>query len=153
MQAKLMAYVKNGGTLVQQYNVNNPLKISQIGPYPFTITRDRVTEEDAVVSFLKPEHAVLNYPNKITQKDFEGWVQERGIYFASNLDEKYTPILRMGDKGEQPSNGSLIIAEYGKGKYIYTGLVFYRELPAGVPGAYRLFVNLLSAGSKSTDAK
>jgi len=153
MQAKLMAYVKNGGTLVQQYNVNNPLKISQIGPYPFTITRDRVTEEDADVSFLKPDHALLNYPNKITQKDFEGWVQERGIYFASNLDEKYTPILRMGDKGEQPSNGSLIIAEYGKGKYIYTGLVFYRELPAGVPGAYRLFVNLLSAGSKSTDAK
>lgn len=153
MQAKLMAYVKNGGTLVQQYNVNNPLKISQIGPYPFSITRDRVTEEDAAVSFLKPDHALLNYPNKITQKDFEGWVQERGIYFASNLDEKYTPILRMGDKGEQPSNGSLIVADYGKGKYIYTGLVFYRELPAGVPGAYRLFVNLLSAGAKSTDAK
>lgn len=148
LQPKLMAYVKNGGTLIQQYNVNNPLKIDQLGPYPFTITRTRVTEEDASVSFLKPDHPLLNYPNKITAKDFDGWIQERGIYFLSNLDPHYTSIFSMHDTGEQPSNGSLVVADYGKGKYIYTGLVFYRELPAGVPGAYRLFVNLLSAASR-----
>lgn len=153
IQAKLLNYVKNGGTLVQQYNVNAPLKVSQLGPYPFTISRNRVTEEDAIVSFLKPDHAVLNFPNKITSKDFEGWVQERGIYFADNLDPKYTPILSMKDKGEQPTSGSLLVADYGKGKYIYTGLVFYRELPAGVPGAYRLFVNLLSAGAPDKQSK
>lgn len=147
LQPRLMAYVKNGGTLVQQYNVNNPLKIDQLGPYPFTITRNRVTEEDAPVTFTKPDHPILNFPNKITAKDFEGWVQERGIYFLGNLDPHYTSILSIHDKGEQPSGGSLVVADYGKGKYIYTGLVFYRELPAGVPGAYRLFVNLLSAGA------
>jgi LmbE family N-acetylglucosaminyl deacetylase len=147
IQPKLLEYVRNGGTLVQQYNVNAPLKINQIGPYPFRITRDRVTEEDAAVNFLKPDHAVLNYPNKITAKDFEGWIQERGIYFLSELDPHYTDLLSMHDKGEQDFSGSLVVADYGKGKYIYTGLVFYRELPAGVPGAYRLFVNLLSAGA------
>jgi LmbE family N-acetylglucosaminyl deacetylase len=148
IQPKLMEYVQNGGTLVQQYNVNAPLKVNGIGPYPFRITRDRVTEEDAAVTFLKPDHAVLNYPNKISTKDFEGWIQERGIYFLSDLDPHYTDVLRMHDKGEQDLSGALVIADYGKGKYIYTGLVFYRELPAGVPGAYRLFVNLLSAGAK-----
>lgn len=153
VQSRLLAYVKNGGTLVQQYNVSSPLKISQIGPFPFSITRNRVTEEDASVSFLKPDHPVLNFPNKISQADFEGWVQERGIYFAGNLDSQYTPILSMNDKGEQPSTGSLIVADYGKGKYIYTGLVFYRELPAGVSGAYRLFVNLLSAGAQGRPSK
>jgi LmbE family N-acetylglucosaminyl deacetylase len=147
LQPKLMDYVKNGGTLVQQYNVNSPLKTNQLGPYPFSITRDRVTEEDSKVTILKPEHSILNFPNKITQQDFEGWVQERGIYFVDNLDSHYTPILSMQDQGESPKQGSLIVADYGKGKYIYTGLVFYRELPAGVPGAYRLFVNLLSAGA------
>ncbi len=149
LQPKLMEYVKNGGTLVQQYNVNNPLKIDQLGPYPFTITRNRVTEEDAAVNFLKPDHSLLNFPNKITAKDFDGWVQERGIYFLGNLDQHYTSILSMHDKGEQSSTGSLVVADYGKGKYIYTGLVFFRELPAGVPGAYRLFVNLLSAGAST----
>lgn len=153
IQARLLSYVKNGGTLLQQYNVNAPLKIGQLGPYPFTLTRNRVTEEDATVQFLQPEHPVLNFPNKISVKDFEGWVQERGIYFADNLDPKYTPILSMKDKGEPSSSGSLIVADYGKGKYIYTGLVFYRELPAGVPGAYRLFVNLLSAGASSQQKK
>lgn len=153
IQPRLLAYVKSGGTLIQQYNVNTPLKINQIGPYPFSISRDRVTEEHAAVEFLKPAHSILNYPNKISQKDFEGWIQERGIYFASNLDAHYTTLLRMSDKSEQPSEGALIVADYGKGKYIYTGLVFYRELPAGVPGAYRLFVNLLSAGAAGPEAK
>jgi LmbE family N-acetylglucosaminyl deacetylase len=148
MQPRLMDYVKKGGTLLVQYNVNSPLKINNLGPYPFQLTRDRVTEEDAEVEFVNPQHALLNYPNKITAADFKGWVQERGIYFASGLDKRYTPILSMHDTGEQAKDGSLIVADYGKGKYIYTGLVFFRELPAGVPGAYRLFVNLLSAGSR-----
>lgn len=144
MQPKLMKYVENGGTLMVQYNVNAPLKIAALGPYPFKLTRDRVTEEDAEVTFLAPGHPVLNVPNKITAKDFEGWIQERGLYFASDLDAKYTPVLSMHDTGEQPLNGSLFIASYGKGKYVYSGLSFFRELPAGVPGAYRLFVNLIS---------
>lgn len=145
MQPKLMKYVENGGTLMVQYNVNAPLKIDQLGPYPFKLTRDRVTEEDAKVTFIAPDHQVLNYPNKITARDFDGWIQERGIYFAIDMDSRYTPILSMHDTGEQPFNGSLFVASYGKGKYVYSGLVFYRELPAGVPGAYRLFVNLISS--------
>jgi LmbE family N-acetylglucosaminyl deacetylase len=148
MQPRLMDYVKNGGTLLVQYNVNSPLKINNLGPYPFKLSRDRVTEEDAQVTFLNPQHPLLNYPNKITAADFKGWVQERGIYFASDLDKRYTSLLSMHDAGEQAKDGSLIISEYGKGRYIYTGLVFFRELPAGVPGAYRLFVNLISAGSQ-----
>ncbi|HWW41389.1 PIG-L family deacetylase [Pedobacter sp.] len=144
MQPKLLKYVEAGGTLMIQYNVNSPLKINDLGPYPFKLTRDRVTEEDAKVSFLAPEHQVLNYPNKITVKDFDGWVQERGIYFATDIDPKYTAVLSMNDTGEKPSKGSPLVASYGKGKYVYSGLVFYRELPAGVPGAYRLLVNLIS---------
>jgi LmbE family N-acetylglucosaminyl deacetylase len=148
MQPKLMKYVENGGTLLVQYNVNSPLRIENLGPYPFGLTRDRVTEEDAKVTFLTPEHPVLNYPNKITDKDFEGWVQERGLYFVSNADPKYTPVLSMNDQGEPARDGSLIVADYGKGRYVYTGISFFRQLPAGVPGAYRLFVNLLSGKKK-----
>ena len=148
MQPRLMKYVREGGTLLSQYNVNNPLKIEELGPYPFQITRGRVTEEDAKVSFLAPDHQVLNYPNKITAKDFEGWVQERGLYFAKDLDPRYTAILAMNDKGQPAESGSLFVANYGKGKYVYTGLSFFRELPAGVIGAYRLFVNLISKPSE-----
>jgi LmbE family N-acetylglucosaminyl deacetylase len=144
MQPRLMKYVAEGGTLLSQYNVNNPLKIDELGPYPFQISRTRVTEEDAKVTFLSPEHQVLNYPNKITAKDFEGWVQERGLYFAKDLDSRYKPILSMHDKGQSAESGSLFVADYGKGKYVYTGLSFFRELPAGVPGAFRLFVNLIA---------
>ncbi|MGB4776160.1 MAG: LmbE family protein, partial [Daejeonella sp.] len=144
MHDKLMDYVENGGTLLVQYNVNNPLVTSNLGPYPFKISRDRVTDENAKVTFLNPAHPVLNYPNKITDKDFEGWVQERGLYFVSDIDARYTSILRMNDANDPPSDGSLIVADYGKGKFVYTSLAFFRELPAGVPGAYRLFVNLIS---------
>lgn len=144
IQPKLMAYVQNGGTLLMQYNVNNGLKTTNIGPYPFKLANKRVTEEDAKVTFLKPEHPALNYPNKITASDFDGWVQERGIYFATDIDPKYSTILSMNDTGEPASDGALIIADYGKGKFVYTSLVFFRELPAGVPGAYRLFANLLA---------
>ncbi len=143
---KLMEYVKNGGNLIVQYNTNNriaPLK-GDIGPYPFVISRDRVTDETAKVKFTNPKHVVLNYPNIITEQDFDGWIQERGIYFADDTSKEYESILSMNDKGEKPNEGSLIIGKYGKGNFVYTGLVFFRELPAGVPGAYRLFVNLLS---------
>lgn len=144
MQPRLMDYVKNGGNLLVQYNVNTPLKLTNIGPYPFQLSRDRVTEEDAKVKLLAPQNAALNYPNQITAKDFDGWIQERGLYFTTALDSKYTPLLLMNDTGEQPGNGSLIVADYGKGRFVYTSLAFFRELPAGVSGAYRLFVNLIS---------
>jgi hypothetical protein len=144
MQPKLMKYVENGGNLLIQYNVNNPLKIDNIGPYPFRLSRDRVTEEDANVRILAPQNDILNYPNKITNKDFEGWIQERGLYFVTDADQKYTSILSMNDTDETAKTGSLIVANYGKGRFVYTGISFFRQLPAGVPGAYRLFVNLLS---------
>jgi len=143
---KLMQYVEQGGNLVVQYNTNNrigPL-VAKVGPYPFTISRDRVTDEKAAVTVLDPSHPAFYFPNKISQQDFEGWKQERGIYFATDLDKNYKTLLRMNDPGEKPQEGSLIVTKYGKGNFVYTGLVFFRELPAGVPGAYRLFVNLLS---------
>lgn len=144
IQPKLMEYVKNGGTLLVQYNVNTPLLIQNIGPYPFKITRDRVTDEKAKVIVLAKDHPVLNYPNKITEKDFEGWIQERGLYFTADADPKYSRILSMKDDGEPAKDGSLLVAEYGKGRFVYTSLAFFRELPAGISGAYRLFVNLIT---------
>lgn len=144
--ARLMDYVKNGGNLIVQYNTNNRIGpvVAKIGPYPFTIARDRVTNEKAEVTFSNPKHSALNFPNVITQNDFENWIQERGIYFATEIDKHYETVLTMNDPNEKPSEGSLIIGKYGKGNFVYTGLVFFRELPAGIPGAYRLFVNLLS---------
>jgi hypothetical protein len=142
----LMNYVKEGGVLLVQYNTNNglgPLQ-AKMGPYPFTVSRNRITDETAAVNFLIPGHPVLNYPNKITQKDFDGWIQERSIYNAENAANNYQRILGMKDPGEKEQDGSLIVADYGKGRFVYTGLVFFRELPAGVPGAYRLFANLIA---------
>ena len=141
----LLEFVKQGGNLIVQYNTNSrvgPLAFTP-GPYPFTISRQRVTDEHANVEFHAPAHPALNSPNRIGPEDFEGWVQERGIYFAKDIDPKYQKILRMSDPGESPEDGSLIIAPYGKGNFVYTGLAFFRQLPAGVPGAYRLFANLL----------
>ncbi|HMU10504.1 MAG TPA: PIG-L family deacetylase [Ferruginibacter sp.] len=143
---ELMLYVKEGGVLLVQYNTSNqigPVK-AKISPYPFTISRNRITDEEAKVNFLIPDHPALNSPNKITEKDFEGWIQERSIYHAENTDTAYKKILSMKDPGEKEQDGSLIIANYGKGRFVYTGLVFFRELPAGVPGAYRLFANLIA---------
>lgn len=143
----LMQYVKDGGVLLVQYNTNNsigPVK-AKISPYPFTITRNRISDETAAVNFLLPNHPVLNYPNKITAKDFEGWIQERSIYNAENIDSNFQRILSMKDPGEKEQEGSLIVTNLGKGRFIYTGLAFFRELPAGVPGAYRLFANLLAS--------
>jgi hypothetical protein len=142
----LLQYVKEGGTLIVQYNTNNDLEIDKdkFSPYPLTLSRDRVTEENSEVRILKPEHPVLSVPNKITAKDFEGWVQERGLYFPNTWDEKYEALLSMNDTNEPVRNGSLLVAQYGEGYYVYTGLSFFRELPEGVPGAYKLFANLVS---------
>jgi LmbE family N-acetylglucosaminyl deacetylase len=139
-------YVENGGTLVLQYNTRHRLVTEDLAPYPITLSRERVTDENSEVIFLDPNHTILNSPNKITKNDFNDWVQERGLYFPSEWSEEYTPILGMMDPDNPQSNGSLLVAQYGKGYYIYTGLSFFRELPAGVPGAYRLFANLLSIG-------
>ncbi len=142
----LMQYVKEGGVLFTQYNTNNFISNvkSKIGPFDFTISRNRITDEEAKVNFLLPKHPALNNPNKITEDDFKGWIQERSIYHAEKIDSNYKRILSMKDPGETDNDGSLIIANYGKGRFVYTGLVFFRELPAGVPGAYRLFANLIA---------
>jgi LmbE family N-acetylglucosaminyl deacetylase len=140
----LMDYIRNGGNLIVQYNRNQGTDSTAIGPYPFGIFNARVTEENAPVRFLKPAHPVLHFPNEITDKDFEGWIQERGIYFAQHFDPGYQAIFSMHDSGEPDQDGSLITATYGKGSFTYTGLVFFRELPAGIPGAYRLFANIIA---------
>ena len=142
----LTSFAESGGTVIEQYNQNGGLKNSVLGPYPLTLGGDRVTDENSTVTFLAPDHPALNVPNKITPADFDGWVQERGIYFPNQWDARYTPILAMSDAREAPLNGSLLVAKVGKGYFAYTGLVFFRELPAGVPGAYRLFANLVSLG-------
>lgn len=149
-QEKLLDYVKNGGTLIVQYNTSGRLQIpqEQLAPYPLEISRDRVTVEEAEVRFLEPEHPILNYPNEITSKDFDGWVQERGLYFPNKWDEAFTPILSSNDPGEDPKDGGLLVAKYGEGYYIYSGYSWFRELPAGVPGAYRLFANMISIGKE-----
>jgi len=146
----LMDYIKEGGNLIVQYNRNNTVggQKVKIGPYPFTISNARVTDENAKITFLQPDHAVLNFPNKITDKDFEGWIQERGIYFLNQLDPQYKTIFSMHDANEPDQTGSLVVADYGKGKFVYTGLVFFRELPAGVPGAYRLLANIIELNAK-----
>jgi hypothetical protein len=144
----LLNYVKTGGTLVTQYNTNFDFEIDkdQFAPFPLALSRDRVTEENSEVRILKPEHPALNFPNKITAADFEGWVQERGLYFPATWDANYDALLSMNDTGEAARNGSLLVAKYGEGYYVYTGLSFFRELPEGVSGAYKLFANLVSLG-------
>lgn len=150
----LINYVQEGGTLIVQYNTTGRgnQDFSTMAPYPIRLSRDRVSEEQASVTFLKPEHPVLNFPNPIGNEDFNGWVQERGLYFPDEWDAAYEPLLSMHDSGEPPKNGSLLVAPYGKGYYIYTGLSFFRELPAGVPGAFKLFANMLSVGKAKKHA-
>lgn len=143
---ELFKYVENGGTMLVQYNTNRRLVTEQVAPYDLTLSRDRVTVEEAEVRMLAPDHPVLNKPNKITSKDFDGWVQERGLYFPNEWSEEFTPILSSNDEGETPKDGGLLVAKYGKGHYVYSGYSWFRELPAGVSGAYRLFVNLISLG-------
>jgi LmbE family N-acetylglucosaminyl deacetylase len=153
-QGRLLEYVKNGGTLVVQYNVadaRNPFGgattlLANIGPYPLTIGSDRVTVEEAPVQFLVPASPLMHQPNEITERDFEGWIQERGLYFASKWDEHYQPLFETHDPMEKPHTGSTLYTRYGKGAYVFTAFSWFRELPAGVPGAFRIFANLLSAG-------
>ena len=142
----LFDYVAQGGNMIVQYNTSRRIKVDQIAPYSLRLSRDRVTDEYANVDLLAKDHEVLNFPNKITANDFKGWTQERGLYFPNDWAPEFTPILAMNDKGESSKQGSLLVAPYGKGHYVYTGLSFFREFPAGVSGAYRLFANMLSLG-------
>jgi len=147
----LFAYVENGGTVVAQYNRPNGLTALPLGPYPLSIEGPapqlRVTDERAPVTLLAPEHAALTTPNRIGPADFEGWFQERGAYFPSSWDkERYETVVAMSDPGEEPLRSGILIAKHGQGYYVYTGVAFFRQLPAGVPGAYRLFANLVSLG-------
>jgi len=143
----LFDYVKQGGTLITQYTTTYGLLTEKISPLELNLSRNRVTDETAEVHFLDKNHRVLNYPNQITSKDFEDWVQERGLYFPDKWDKAFQPILQIQDYDDKPTKGSLLVAQYGEGYYIYTGLSLFRQLPAGVPGAFRLLSNLLSINS------
>ncbi|TXK38013.1 PIG-L family deacetylase [Pontibacter qinzhouensis] len=149
-QPLLLEYVKDGGNLIVQYNTSARLVTPDIAPFPLKLSSERVTVEQAEVRLLRPEHPVLNIPNKITYKDFDGWVQERGLYFPNEWSKEFEAILSSNDPGEPARDGGLLIAPYGKGHYIYTGYSWFRQLPAGVPGAYRLFANLISLGKADT---
>lgn len=142
----LFDYVHNGGTMIVQYNTNTNLITKELSPFELQLSKERVTEENAKVTFISPKHPLLNYPNKITEKDFECWVQEQGLYYPEKWSETFTSILASGDKNEKPLNSGILAAKYGKGNYIYTALSFFRELPEGVPGAYRLMANLIAIG-------
>lgn len=148
-QTLLFEFVKEGKTMIVQYNTTDDLVTTNLAPYPLKVSRDRVTEEDAEVRFLAPNHPILNYPNKITANDFKGWKQEQGLYYPNTFDAAFTPILSSNDKGETPKNGALLVAPYGKGNYIYTGLSFFRELPEGVLGAFKLMANTISVKSET----
>jgi hypothetical protein len=149
---RLLKYAEDGGTLIvfyhktNEWNPNPDRKRPQLAPYPITLGDERVTEEDAPVTLLQPRHPLLTFPNKITQADFANWIQERGLYFPKEWDQHYAALLATSDKGEKPLTGGLLVGGYGKGNYIYTSLVWYRELRAGIPGAYRVFANMISYG-------
>src|ERR1019366_4752192 len=146
-QTRLVDYVEKGGTLVAPYNTMGDLVPEQPGPYPFQLSRDRVTIEEAPIRFVNPASSLLTFPNRLTAADFDGWVQERGLYFPGTWDARYETVIEAHDPGEGDKPGGLLFARYGKGAFVYTGYAFFRQLPAGVPGAYRLFVNLVSAGA------
>ncbi|HEY0367238.1 MAG TPA: hypothetical protein VGC73_12270, partial [Pyrinomonadaceae bacterium] len=154
---RLLKFVEDGGTLLVFYhrtgewNPDEARGRPQLAPYPIILGDERVTYEDAPVLFLQPRHPVLNFPNRITQKDFANWVQERGLYFPSQWDQHYAAILSTNDKGEPPLKGGLLVAPYGRGNYIYTSYVWYRQLRAGLPGGYRFFANLISYGRRKED--
>jgi len=150
-QKFLLDYVAKGGNMIVQYNTNRNVDVA--APYTLNLSRDRVTDEVSEVRILAADHSLLNFPNKITTKDFRGWVQERGLYFPTTWSHEYTSILSMNDPGETAKNGSLLIAKFGKGNYLYTGLSFFRELPAGVSGAYKLFANMLSVGKENNQVE
>ena len=143
---RTFAYVEQGGNVIMQYNRPNDLKTNSLAPFDLRISSERVTDENAPVTLLAAGHPALTTPNKISSADFEGWVQERGLYFPDQWDARFTPILACHDPGEPPRAGGLLVARLGRGYFVYTGLAWFRQLPAGVPGAYRLFANLVSLG-------
>jgi hypothetical protein len=142
----LFAFVEAGGNVIAQYNTVDGLAANWLAPFQLRISRHRVTDENAPVTFLAADHPSLKTPNPITEADFEGWVQERGLYFPDQWDERFTAILASSDPGEAPLRGGLLVARHGNGYFVYTGLAWFRQLPEGVPGAYRLFANLVSLG-------
>lgn len=146
VQPKLMNFVKDGGTMIVQYVRPNDVQVDDIGPYPITLSQQRITDETAEMNFVNPNQQLLNFPNKITQDDFKGWVQERGLYFASQWSDKYQPVLSGHDPNESNLDGGMLFTRYGKGVFVYTGLAWFRQLPDGIPGAYRIFTNMISAG-------
>ena len=145
-QKHLFDFVEKGGNMIVQYNTSRRLKVDELAPYSLKLGRDRVTDENAEVRIINPDHELMSFPNKITENDFKGWTQERGLYFPSEWADEFETMISLNDKGETPKEGSLLVAKHGQGHYIYTGLSFFREFPAGVPGAYRLFANMLSIG-------
>ncbi|MFC6267402.1 PIG-L family deacetylase [Frigoriflavimonas asaccharolytica] len=145
----LWKFVEDGGLIINQYNTNNSLLTKDIAPFGLSLGRSRISEEDAKLKILVPDSPIFNSPNKITDKDFEAWVQERGLYFANSWDKNLIPYLEGNDLGETPNQGILLSGKYGKGTYVYTGLSFFRELPAGIPGAYKLFMNILALENKN----
>jgi LmbE family N-acetylglucosaminyl deacetylase len=145
-QKELLEYVEKGGNLVVQYTVNRGTVLPEIGPYPLQLSNDRVTVEDAPVTITRPQHPLMTAPNKITPQDFQGWQQEQGLYYPSSWDAKYQTVISSQDPGEKPKESAILVTDYGRGHYIYTGLSFFRELPAGVPGAYRLITNMIELG-------
>jgi hypothetical protein len=142
---ELFAYAQQGGVVVVQYNTTPGPKPNEL-PHSLEVSHDRVTDETAPVRILAPDHPVMNFPNKISPSDFDGWIQERGLYFADKWDSGWTPILSSNDPNEKPLDGGLLITRVGKGWFVYTGYSWFRELPAGVPGAYRIFANMISLG-------
>ncbi|HEY3027244.1 MAG TPA: hypothetical protein VGJ55_13930, partial [Pyrinomonadaceae bacterium] len=152
---RLLDYAKDGGTLIVFYHKSfewNPdprRNRPQLAPYPITLADERITDEDAPISFIEPQHPLLNFPNKIGQEDFAGWIQERGLYYPKGWDAHYQALLASNDPGEAPLRGGLLAADYGRGHYIYTSMVWYRQLRAGVPGAYRMLANMISYGRTS----
>ncbi|MCU0973176.1 MAG: NEW3 domain-containing protein, partial [Burkholderiales bacterium] len=142
----LFGYIEGGGVVIAQYNNPRGLRVAEVAPYALQLSGERVTDENASITLLAPDHPALNVPNRITEADFDGWVQERGLYFPNQWDERFTALLACGDRGEAPLSGGLLVARHGRGYYVYTSLAFFRQLPAGVPGAHRLFANLVSLG-------
>jgi hypothetical protein len=144
-----MEYIEAGGTLVVQYNVadgRSPEAVANIGPYPIKLGRNRVTHAEAPVKFLDPSHPLVTSPNRIANDDFLGWTQERGLYFATEWDERYTPLFECHDPGERPLKGATLHARCGRGAFVFTAFSWFRQLPGGVAGAFRIFANLVSAG-------
>jgi hypothetical protein len=152
-QEELLKYVEQGGVMLVQYNTNSRLVTDQLGPYDFRLSRDRVTVEEAPVRISAPDHPVMSFPNRIGPADFDGWVQERGLYFPGSWDSAYVPVLGATDPGEQELKGGLLVARHGKGWYIYTGYSFFRQLPAGVPGAFRILANMVSLGAYDEESR